>query len=50
MIKRMMVRYKMKADRVAENEGYSTRVFKQLGREQPAFAIQHHTASSRRRS
>jgi hypothetical protein len=35
MIKRMMVRYKVKADRIAENEGYITNVFEQLKREQP---------------
>jgi hypothetical protein len=35
-MKRMMVRYKVKADRAAENEGYVTRVFEQLKREQPA--------------
>jgi hypothetical protein len=31
-----MVRYKVKADRAAENEGYITRVFEQLKSEQPA--------------
>jgi hypothetical protein len=35
MMKRMMVRYKVKADRVAENEGYIANVFEQLKREQP---------------
>jgi hypothetical protein len=30
-----MVRYKVKADRVAENEGYIRAVFEQLKREQP---------------
>jgi hypothetical protein len=34
-MKRMMVRYKVKADRVAENERYITSVFEQLKREQP---------------
>ena len=36
MMKRMMVRYKVKADRVAENERYITSVFEQLNREKPA--------------
>ncbi|MEO7913255.1 MAG: hypothetical protein ABIV47_26705 [Roseiflexaceae bacterium] len=36
MMKRMMVRYKVKADRAAENERYVTSVFEQLKREQPA--------------
>ena len=36
MMKRMMVRYKVKADRAAENERYITSVFEQLKREQPA--------------
>jgi hypothetical protein len=31
-----MVRYKVKADRVSENEGYVKRVFEQLERERPA--------------
>lgn len=35
-MKRMMVRYKVKADRAAENEGYIAKVFEQLGREKPA--------------
>jgi len=35
-MKRMMVRYKIKADRVAENERYVTSVFEQLNREKPA--------------
>ena len=35
MMKRMMVRYKVKADRVAENERYITSVFEQLNREKP---------------
>ncbi len=36
MMKRMMmVRYKVKADRVAENERYITSVFEQLEREKP---------------
>ena len=34
-MKRMMVRYKVKADRVAENERYITSVFEQLKREKP---------------
>jgi hypothetical protein len=34
-MKRMMVRYKLKADRVAENERYVTSVFEQLNREKP---------------
>ena len=34
-MKRMMVRYKVKADRVAENERYITSVFEQLEREKP---------------
>jgi hypothetical protein len=36
VVKRMMVRYKVKADRTAENERYVTSVFEQLKREQPA--------------
>jgi len=36
MMKRMMVRYKVKADRVAENENYIRKVFEQLNREQPS--------------
>ena len=35
-MKRMMVRYKVKADRAAENEHYISNVFEQLKREQPA--------------
>ena len=35
MMKRMMVRYKVKADRVAENERYIASVFEQLNHEQP---------------
>jgi len=35
-MKRMMVRYKVKADRAAENEGYIARVFEQLEREKPS--------------
>ncbi|MBN9389143.1 MAG: hypothetical protein J0I20_14035 [Chloroflexi bacterium] len=31
----VMVRYKVKADRAAENEGYITKVFEQLKSEQP---------------
>jgi hypothetical protein len=34
-VKRLMVRYKVKADRAAENERYVTSVFEQLHREQP---------------
>jgi len=34
-MKQMMVRYKVKADRVAENEEYISKVFDQLQREQP---------------
>jgi hypothetical protein len=34
-MKRVMVRYKVKADRATENEAYITRVFEQLQREQP---------------
>src|SRR5262245_7632214 len=34
-MKRMMVRYKVKADRAAENESYITRVFEQLNRDRP---------------
>jgi hypothetical protein len=36
MMKQMMVRYKVKADRVAENERYITSVFEQLKREKPS--------------
>jgi len=36
IMKRMMVRYKVKADRVAENERYIASVFEQLNREKPA--------------
>ena len=35
-MKRLMVRYKVKADRVAENERYIAKVFEQLKREQPS--------------
>jgi hypothetical protein len=35
-MKRLMVRYKVKAGRAAENEGYIARVFEQLERERPA--------------
>jgi hypothetical protein len=35
MMKRMMVRYKVKADRVAENERYVVGVFEQLNRQKP---------------
>ena len=34
-MRRVMVRYKVKADRAAENEGYIKRVFEQLERERP---------------
>ena len=34
-MKRTMIRYKVKADRVAENERYIASVFEQLKREQP---------------
>ena len=34
-MKQTMVRYKVKADRVAENERYITSVFEQLKREKP---------------
>src|SRR5215212_10241430 len=36
IMKRTMVRYKIKADRVAENERYIISVFEQLEREKPA--------------
>lgn len=35
-MKRIMVRYKVKADRAAENESYIVRVFEQLEREKPS--------------
>lgn len=35
-MKTVMVRYKVKADRAAENEGFIARVFEQLKSEQPA--------------
>ena len=35
-MKRMMVRYKVKSDRAAENEAYIARVFEQLERERPS--------------
>ena len=35
-MKRVMVRYKVKADRAEENESYITKVFEQLGREKPS--------------
>ena len=35
-MRRVMVRYKVKPDRVAENEGYIAKVFEQLEREKPA--------------
>ncbi len=34
-MKRVMVRYKVKADRAAENENYITKVFEQLRSENP---------------
>ena len=34
-MKRLMVRYKLKADRAAENERFITAVFEQLRRERP---------------
>ena len=34
-MKRVMVRYKVKADRVAENDRYIAKLFEQLEREQP---------------
>jgi hypothetical protein len=35
-MKRVMVRYKVKADRAAENEAYIAKVFEQLERDRPA--------------
>ena len=35
-MKRMMVRYKIKADRAAENEAYVLRMFEQIQRERPS--------------
>ncbi|MEO8451243.1 MAG: hypothetical protein ABI647_15710 [Gemmatimonadota bacterium] len=35
-MKRIMVRYKVKADRAAENESYIAKVFEQLERERPS--------------
>ena len=35
-MKRVLVRYKVKADRAAENEAYIAKVFEQLKKEQPA--------------
>lgn len=35
-MKRLMVRYRVKADRAGENEAYIARVFEQLDREKPA--------------
>ena len=35
-MKQVMVRYKVKADRAAENESYIARVFEQLKREKPS--------------
>ena len=34
-MKRLMVRYRVKADRAGENEAYIARVFEQLDREKP---------------
>ena len=34
-MKRVMVRYKVKADRATENESYITKVFEQLKRDKP---------------
>lgn len=34
-MKRMMIRYKVKADRAAENERYIEKVFRELERERP---------------
>jgi len=36
MMKRIMVRYKVKADRAAENEKYISKVFEQLMNERPS--------------
>ena len=35
-MKRVMVRYKVKADRAAENENYITKVFEQLKNDRPS--------------
>ena len=35
-MRQVMVRYRIKADRAAENERYISRVFEQLDREQPS--------------
>jgi hypothetical protein len=35
IMKRVMVRYKVKADRAAENENYISKVFEQLKKEPP---------------
>jgi hypothetical protein len=35
-MKRLMVRYRVKADRAAENEAYVKKVFEQLASEQPS--------------
>lgn len=35
-MKRVMVRYKVRMEKAAENEAYITKVFEQLKREQPA--------------
>jgi hypothetical protein len=35
-MERLMVRYRVKAERVADNEGYIVQVFEQLERERPA--------------
>jgi hypothetical protein len=36
IMKQVMVRYKVKADRAGENESYVTRVFEQLKRDRPS--------------
>jgi hypothetical protein len=41
-MRRVMVRYKLKPDRVAENEGFVRQVFEQLERERPT-AIRYAT-------
>jgi len=35
-MKRVMVRYKVKADRAAENENYTSKVFEQLKNDRPS--------------
>ena len=47
-MKRMMVRYKVKADRAAENEGYIAKVFEQLRSEQPPVAAEMNEVGSYR--